>query len=65
MTVDVRYTHAVPTDTWNFLLYQLPGSAAVSLLSMLQEHEDAKVDVHSYTAVMSALGEATNMNPNA
>ena len=55
------YTHAVPTDTWNVVLYQLPAADAVSLLEMLQAHEDAKVDSHSFTAVMSALGDAEDM----
>jgi len=55
------YTHAVPTDTWNVVLYQLSATDAVALLGLLQAHDDAKVDAHSFTAVMSALGEADDL----
>lgn len=57
------YAHAVPIDTWNLLLYQMPGGEAKELFQDLQRHPDTKVDAHTFTAVMSALGEAGELGP--
>jgi len=52
------YAPSVPTDMWNVLLYQLDGKDARQFLNLLRASSTVKVDAHSFTAVISKLGEA-------
>jgi len=48
---------STPIDTWNVMLYIMPGEEARRLLDVLALSPAVQPDVHSFTAVISTLGD--------
>jgi len=46
-----------PIDAWNVMLYLMPGDQALQLLEILAAGHSANPDTHSFTAVISTLGD--------